>query len=259
MTEKLPEEVEQVLLGSLFGDGSLERRKPRGKGIIKKRWIGPRFREVHSINQKEYLLWKKEILSQTFIIKNYTIFTRKEKETSICSLNSPLLEKYYSYFYPTGKGKKIFTLEMLNKLKPLGLAIWYMDDGNFDKVSYRASVAVPKRYSKMIKKWLKNSYNLNSKIYLSKITTSSRILFNVEDTKKLFRIIHPYIHPSMKYKIKRTKEELLIIRRKQRIYQQNPKRKEKAKENKKIYQKEYYQRNRERIKQKNRRKREREK
>lgn len=209
--QQLPEDVEQVLLGSLFGDGGL-RKQSKGKNI--------EFRETHSIKQKDYLLWKKALLSQTFIITSY-FYSLKDKRNGhiykgleIRSCVNPLLTNYYSNFYP--KGKKLISLEMLNKLKPLGLAVWYMDDGSYEKKGNNAIIASNKQNIEIIQRWFKEIQGIGGFIYKSRTSNSATIRFNVKDTKKLFRIIHSYIHPSMKYKIKRTREEYLIIKKKRR-------------------------------------------
>lgn len=214
---KMIEEVEQILIGSLFGDGSLERNKSESKGIRKTKPVGIRFKERHSMKQKEYLLWKKEILSKMFAIKKYF----SENAITIYSNVSPLLEEYHSHFYPSGKGYKVFNLLMLNKLKPLGLAIWYMDDGHFNKRSYSSEIACDTKNAEIIKSWFNEKYNMDVKISLSEgpLGISAKIIFNKEDTKRFFRMIFYFIHPSMKYKIKRTKEDMSVIRGYGRNYQ----------------------------------------
>ena len=259
MKTKLPEEVEQVLLGSLFGDAFLRKNKSKSKGIVKNlKKIGVSFKETHCIKQKDYLLWKKEILLKSFIFgKDYNRDDKKgHYGYTISSLTSPLLDEYYPYFYPTGKGRKVFTLEMLNKLKPFGLAVWYMDDGTFDKDVYRASIAFPKKYREMIKTWLEKTYSLFSTIHINN-TGSVSLRFNKKNTKKFFRIIHSYIHPSMKYKVKRTREEYLILKQNKKRYnkkyreenKQYLKQYERKREKlRKSYRKEYYKKNSHKIK-----------
>lgn len=220
---ELPEDVEQVLLGSMFGDGSLY--KPNKSG-------GVLFRETHCLKQKDYLLWKKEVLSKVLIMKErYYSYTKKYKngkekeinEIRITSLISPLLEKYYTQFYPICT-HKIYSIEMLNKLKLLGLSVWYMDDGCFNKRSYNASIALNRENVEFIKKWLKKKFDLDGNLNKHNKNNLNyfNLVFNKENTKKFFRIIHPYIRPSMNYKIKITREEELTIKRKQKEYNHTP-------------------------------------
>ena len=206
--------IEQVLIGSLFGDGGLERNRSTSKGIKKVKPVGIRFKERHNIRQKEYLLWKKEILSKILTIKEY--YSKKERAIVIYSNVSPLFKKYHFYFYPSGKGHKVFDLYMLNKLKPLGLAIWYMDDGHFDKRNYNFTLSCNNNSLDLLKSWFKEKYNMKGNIYFGK---EAKIHFNKKDTKSFFKIISPFIYPTMKYKIKRTKIEINKARRYARNYQ----------------------------------------
>lgn len=210
--QQLPEDVEQVLLGSLFGDGALWKQKPQNKKSSQKE-IGIKFIERHSLKQKDYLLWKKEVLSKSLMFgKDYEC---NQKSYAINSIVLSVFKKYYPYFYPYGHGSanervyKVFTFEMLNKLKPLGLAVWYMDDGHFNKRVNSAKISFHKQNIFVVKKYFRDIYNVGGNIMVE--NNGARIVFNSKDTQKLFRIIHSYIHPSMKYKIKITREEKLKI------------------------------------------------
>ena len=119
----LTKKMEQVLLGSLLGDGSLHIHKKRGKNAT--------YTEEHSLKQLQYAKWK-----NSFLKFKETLVNRKEKrfgdvreyqQVCIYSPASPTLTEYYSFFYPNGK--KVVTREILDKLEPLGLAVWYCDDG----------------------------------------------------------------------------------------------------------------------------------
>lgn len=52
----LTNKVEQIILGSMFGDAFLKKYKSSNVAFI----------ETHSIKQKDYLLWKKELLEESF-------------------------------------------------------------------------------------------------------------------------------------------------------------------------------------------------
>jgi len=236
ITNKLSNKVEQVIIGSLLGDGYLN----KSKGIR----TNPRFIEGHSIKQKDYLLWKKGILSQTFCMKDYSqnICDKRNQKNYhkifIYSNTSPLLMEYYNSFYPFGK--KIFSIKMLNKLQPLGLTIWYMDDGHFCKNGCSSEIAFNTESinPEILKEWFKKTFNIIGRIREERVGKGVRILFKKEETKKLFRIIQQFIHPTMRYKIRITKEDILIIKRKRRDYNQRPEVKKRRRE----YEKEYCQR-----------------
>ena len=110
----------QVLIGSLFGDGSISMAS-RTKA---------RFGEGHSTEQKEYLEWKAALL-HPFVTE-----VRPRKQYSgtsyyISSLSLEFLVPYFKEWYPTPvDGKWTKSIPKGATLTPLSLAIWYMDDGN---------------------------------------------------------------------------------------------------------------------------------
>src|SRR3990167_2474692 len=122
-------EREQIIIGSILGDATLTTSKRKSvKSIF------CMFTETHCMEQKEYLEWKRDTLK---LPHNSTQHTRK-KNASIT--NYPVayygttslsqLLPYHQMFYSSGK--KAVTMEILNKLTPLGIAVWYMDDGFYD-------------------------------------------------------------------------------------------------------------------------------
>lgn len=112
------EDVRQVLLGSFLGDATLQRT--RNHNVI--------FREFHCFKQKNYLLWKANILSEFFGKFNVYIYS-KRKQIQIRFGANPYLNKWYELLYPTNKKRKI-DKKLIEELKPLGLAVWFMDDGS---------------------------------------------------------------------------------------------------------------------------------
>jgi hypothetical protein len=110
-------ETEQILLGSMCGDGYI--------GIATNHNT-PHFSEGHCLEQKDYLLWKKSYLEEF-----YPKFYEYRKSCSIYTRCSKDFIKYREMFYAESNDKKL-TEEAIFSLKPLGLAIWYMDDGTYN-------------------------------------------------------------------------------------------------------------------------------
>lgn len=209
---QLSKEEEQVLLGSLLGDGGIERINITG-----------RFREAHSIKQKEYLLWKKPFLQK--FIPNTRLYDVKYKYKNEVKLKScielktkcfPILNKYYNLFYP--KGKKTITKEILNKITELGLLIWYLDDGNYSYNGYSGSYFLATCGSlekqKLIQEWFKKRWNLNTEIVTNKKRKDYLIRLNVKEGKQFFEILYPLfikykLPEKMKYKFGLNKEKQL--------------------------------------------------
>ena len=125
----------------------------------------------------------------------------------IHSHNHPVLTRYYKPFYPNDKGPKVMPIKILNKLTPLGLAVWYQDDGGFDKRSNRCTLSIHKQNINPIVNFFKKKMRMNVCIYEEKKNKGASVAFNVKDTKKFFNIIRPHIHYSMKYKIEVTRKE----------------------------------------------------
>lgn len=196
-------EQEQILLGSLLGDGCIN--------LSKTNYFRYRYSEKHSFKQEAYLLWKNSYLNFKLDYNNEECRIRK----------SNLSFKYYKeLFYPTGK--KIVTRGILNKLELLGLAIWYCDDGSYNYKGKSIEISTQSfglNGNKIIQRWFKEKWRINSKITIKRFKKKETFIsgikiknhksfyyylrFNVENTKKFIELIKPYVMqiPSMIYKI----------------------------------------------------------
>ena len=202
----IDEDVKQVLLGSLLGDGSLQIPK-EGKNAF--------YREIHSQKQKEYIIWKNNFLK--FFDTRFHEYSFYDKRTNktyysvlLWSKTHPTLTHYCHVFY--SKGRKAITKEILNQINILGLAVWYMDDGYYHYGNYRCALST-NAYSYeeqiIIKNWFKNNFNINSQIHKRKKGTLSsyNIVLSRESTNNFLRLIYHYIIPCMCYKLGHLKEE----------------------------------------------------
>ena len=194
--EKISYFKEQIILGSILGDGYIYKDK---------RYEGYGYSERHSLKQKNYLIWKNKYLNFSF--KEY-----KNKKYNICIIRKGDKKfKYYrGLFYP--KGIKIVTRNILEKLDPLGLAVWLMDDGNYDYEHnnlrlYTQSFGL--KGNKIIQKWFSNRWNIISKIRMTtKIIGNDNIRkkyfyleVNRDNSRKFIEIIKNHIPKFMDYKI----------------------------------------------------------
>lgn len=230
--EKLTPEVEQVFLGSMVGDGRLHKAS-KGPNV------NATFYEAHNIKQEKYLLSKMKILDSCFKMKVY--YPKYDtNRIEIMSLVSPILTKYHKLFYPSGRGRKIMPYNLLLKLGPLGLAIWYQDDGDYKKYGRCCSISIYKKNIKNVKKFLE-SMGFNIHITPKKNSGAAYVGFSVTDTQKFFSIIRPYIHRSMIYKIKISKKEQDRITK--HISEYHKKYYVDNREKKKKYSKDYYNKN----------------
>ena len=187
----LSQRAEQVLLGSLLGDGSL----------IKK-FNTPYYKEAHSLKQKEYLEWKRVILIHILKIK---INNKDNRCWSIRSLVNPILNNYYNLFYPNGK--KVVTREILDMLEPLGIAVWYCDDGSYSYENNNLNLGTlgfEFEGNLLIQEWFKERYNINWKIYnldKKRVNYQFMLRVNTDETKKFIKLIKRYVPECMNYKL----------------------------------------------------------
>jgi len=124
---KLTYEEEQVIIGSILGDGCIEiNNKERGyyRLCIK-----------HSIKQEDYITFKHSLLKR--FSNKLRLGIKKDnrerfKDSSYIELRTStnkIFKKYRENWYKEGK-KRIYK-EDLFKLDWLGIAIWIMDDGYY--------------------------------------------------------------------------------------------------------------------------------
>lgn len=199
---------EQIILGSLLGDGCIYKND---------RWL--RYVECHCLKQKDYLLWKNSIL-------NFRFYEYKNR-VMVCKQKNKLdnnLKLYHNLFY--GNGRKNITQKILHKLKPLGLAVWYMDDGtyNYSNKSIKiCSQSFDLEGHRIIKEWLNNNFSIHSiiKPVKSPIGTKNYALFlTSKGSKRFIELILPYVHNSLKYKIGQDLDKINHWKNKRKRYMQ---------------------------------------
>lgn len=238
----IPEEVEQIVFGSLLGDAGLQ--KTPNQRVL--------YRESHSLKQEDYLLWKEKVLCKFFgKFKRY--YYKNREHIQISSKTHPSFAKLYKIFYPNTT-RKIIPLEILNQLKPLGLAVWYMDDGGLQSCGCLISIS-NKKDREIVKEKLKEIFNFNVTI-----NKNDRVYFNKKEAYKFRKLIKPYIHPNIKYKIELEDNRNKTKKIGRKNYWKNPEKNRKRavkyyydkNEERLKYRKEYYQKNKERERKKGR-------
>lgn len=189
----------QVILGCLFGDGSISKLKNNNAK-------NPDFIVSHSDKQVNYLLWKKRILSNlitsTKTVKNKKGFNTRADATitKIRTKALPQLNRYLSNF-KFNNGKKEATQQMLNELTPLSIAIWFMDDGSFSKTKYANLIrlhteAFDKKSIDNIINYFMEIYAIKFNFYTRKNKRYGTLRINKkEQAQKFIDIIKDYIHP----------------------------------------------------------------
>jgi len=246
-------DFQQVLIGSLLGDGSLQR----------KGFSNPIYSEEHSLSQESYALWKNQFFNFKISYPTRTDLKRKANKTyqQIClfSRATPRLLNYYYRHYPSPERKKVVTREILTKLNPLGIAVWYCDDGSFDYDSNRIILSTDgfsQQENLLIQDFFKTKYDIEFKF------SGKRIYCDVRNSTKFLHLIRNSIPQCMKYKIgldevrrekseKRKKEwsKEYNSRLKTKKHKQEYNRKYRIKNREKLLEnyRQYYYKNRERL------------
>ena len=190
---KLSNEQEQLILGSLLGDLSIDLT-----GTLK----NAKLCLVHSIKQEELFMKKVEILGE--FMGNYKLYSsydnRTEKTYQTWRGNSKthkLFNEIYKLLYPNNI--KTVTKEYLDKINnPIALAYWFMDDGS--ECGTIATNCFSLDEVELLINWLKTKWNIistkqkNKAHYVLHISQKSRLDFE--------QLIFPYMIPSMYYKLK---------------------------------------------------------
>ena len=197
----LSDQAKQVILGAILGDGSLK---------IQNKYSNAGLQIRHSEVQKEYLLWKAEMLKEIGGDRSISVQEpdgySKNRKWRFVSKRLPALTELHHLTYQHNKLR--IRRKWLNQMTPLSLAVWWCDDGSligyggrkgvfctdgFDEASVRilarylgvvwnirtiVAPVGPKRDGKQEKYW---------RIWIR----------SQEELKKFLRIILPHVPQSM--------------------------------------------------------------
>lgn len=184
----LTKESEQVLLGTLLGDSTISETEGTDKGT----WS---VRMYQGKKQKEYLQWKKNMLGEFM----HDIKPHGVKFVS-CSNSCKELVKYS---WTKTRGLKGITYENLIKIEPLGLLVWYLDDGckvNYSKGSYGVVLACTnfgESGARIMQKVLLDKFGLESKVVVREERRSKKNCVRIElgavSARKFLDLVSPLI------------------------------------------------------------------
>lgn len=193
----------ELIIALSIGDGFVERPNKSEKSNLVIR---------HSTHQKEYIEWKYNLDFEFWRYEprlyNNCIKDKRYFGYKITSKSNHELFEIRKKLYPNDK--KYISREILNYLTPLGLAIWYMDNGCIDRPVNKNSMGLLNTYCEssnaeeelIIQKYFEEVWNI--KTALNKGHGRYRIRFNHTNFCKFVEIIKPYVIPSLQYKIDTT-------------------------------------------------------
>lgn len=192
----LSQNCKEVILGSLLGDGSLKIHTP---------YKNPRFSFRHSAQQRDYFFWK---VSQLKEISSDKCWWEQEKNgfggamLRYQSVASEALMELYNLTHEKS-GRLVIWRKWLNKLTPLSLAIWWLDDGSLIVNGRRGVICTdPFSYEeqKLLARYLVVVWDID--VHIGKITRVykgiTKEYFRLwirssEELQKLMRIILPHV------------------------------------------------------------------
>ncbi len=169
--------TKQVLFGSLLGDGSITNENPA------------RYCEKHSLKQKDYLVWKKQIVQKDFVFGKI-FYDRKRKIISIRTNSDAQLTFLRRLFY-LNNGTKAITFQILKQLSPLALAVWYCDDGTYRYMTHRCSISsynLGYRKHLLIKKYFKKKWLIDCNICFDS-RKKYYLEIDAENTRRFIKLI----------------------------------------------------------------------
>jgi len=154
------EDHKQILFGSILGDASLTKCK-----------VNYFFEEVHSIKQKDYLIWKNKYLKifhgklRDKLCENSKL-NKIYRQIRLSTSAIPTITEYYRLFYKNNK--KTISREILDQLNELGLTIWYLDDGSVRLVDNLITFSTDSySYNEhfLISSWFRRKFGIFPRIY----------------------------------------------------------------------------------------------
>ena len=206
--ERFSDTQEQVILGSLLGDGYIDSR-----GI---------FQEGHCNAQRPYLEWKKSALGDMVACDvgerpmSSESFGTAETACYIHTKSFACLRDLRSQAYP--EDVKTVTSSWLDRVEALGLAVWFMDDGHCrlaknSKTGKTAcfmlelsTLGFSGTDVDLLKSWLGTKWGVAmSKIQhrdkRSSVAEQWKLQCSGGAAEKFLSIVAPYMHDSMAYKL----------------------------------------------------------
>ena len=194
----LSERQREILIGLILGDGHLERLYTPTLGRVK---------VEHSSKQKDYVDWLyngfKNWVRTKPRTRNIKAFGKIWQRYEFCTYGHRLLGEFRERFYE-GK-KKIIPNDLEKDITPLGLAIWFMDDGSIKSRRHKGLFLNTQDFNKddvrKLQRILKDKFGIPS--LTRKDEKGEQIYLGGNSAEKFIQIVKPYIIPSMNYKIPR--------------------------------------------------------
>jgi hypothetical protein len=188
---------EEIVVGTILGDGCLERN---GHNV--------RFRIDHSVSQKAFVDWKFHELqelnpSQPRLVERVDSRTRKlHVNYRFATGTMSILNKYFTMFYGNEGCKGIPQSVGTVLTTALSLAVWYMDDGGRRsdcKSGYLNTNAYSVRDVESLKECLLERFGIATATHFA--AGKPRIYIPKSQFTRFCDLIRPYVIGEMRYKL----------------------------------------------------------
>jgi hypothetical protein len=192
----LTDEQKSVIIGTLLGDGCIEKRKKN-----------PRLRIDHANAQKEYVFWKYGILKNIATRPPHILYERDKRSGKVgirwyfATHADAELHWYYELFYQNKI--KVIREDIIDHFThPRSLAVWLMDDGykrnDCDAVRFSTD-CFSYEEQEILQKCLFRNFGICSKLHRK--GTAWNIYVPSSEMDKMRALCVPYIIPVMQYKL----------------------------------------------------------
>ncbi len=191
-------EIKGALIGMIFGDAGLSKERKNAH-----------LRISHCLKQKDYLLWKKEILEH---LTSVSVWEGEVKcagkmfpALRLWTKSHPMYTGLRARFYHSGR--KTFDVHLLKRLTLLGLLLWFLDDGYRRVIKTTPNIELCTDNFNYIEqlslqKYFHDKWGLTAKII--KHGNCWRLAFRVAEVRKLEKLFQPFaeqIPKCMRYKL----------------------------------------------------------
>ena len=186
-----------LIVGTILGDGSLNRY-----GCLT---------VEHGTRQEEYVRWKYVKMKALKMLTKESIpkvVKRLDKRSGTHYLSlrfntRSIFKAERELFYPLG-GRKSLPSQLEDLLTPYALAVWFMDDGGQGGNSTYGLVIDVSNYTPperaFLQQVLRRKYHLTTSLQHG-AGSSAKLFVRKVSAFAFYRLITPYLHPSMRYKV----------------------------------------------------------
>lgn len=193
---KIENDLKQLLIGSLLGDGCFCSAGKHTKNKC--------LSIAHSSKQKEYLKYKWDILNKYNLVSPIVEYHLNNKRYShelvgyrFRSKLHPIFTDIRNKYYDSNGHKRVYK-EFVEDIDALGLAIWYMDDGYVTKNSCILSTC---SFTLEEQSLLANILLDKFELHFNVGKNDNSMYLQAKDFSKFVELIKDYIIPSMQYKL----------------------------------------------------------